>query len=292
MSTKADASTTARTSASTALRATGERRFTPGIDVRVAVARIGWELRSYVRQPAVMVFTFVFPLGLFVLFSIAFSSLDSPFPGVSMADVYLPSLLAAGVVLSGIQNLSVDIASEKGDGTLTRLAATPLRPWQYFVGKLGQVLVTGLVQAVLLTAVAAIGFGVALPSDASSWLTIAWVFVLGLSASAMLGIAVSGLVRDGKAASAIVIPVLVALQFVSGIYLPYWMLPDWLLTVAGVLPLRWAAQGFRAGFLPEEMAALEPGGDFALPMVALMLAVWLVVGIVLSRMTFRWIRGR
>ncbi len=54
------------------------------------------------------------------------------------------------MLLSGLQNMSIDIAVEKGDGTLKRLAGTPLSPISFFIGKIGQVLVTGLLQAALL----------------------------------------------------------------------------------------------------------------------------------------------
>lgn len=282
-------------SALTLTQATGDRAFTLGGDLAVAMRRIGWEVRSYVRQPAVMIFTFIFPVVLQLLFSVAFSGLGEVGPtgsGVTMSDMYLPALLAGGVVLSGIQNLATDIATEQGDGTLRRLAATPLRPWQYFVGKLGQVLVTGTAQAVLLVAVASLVLGVALPTEPARWLTALWVYVLGLSASALLGIAVAGLVKDGRTATGIVIPSLLGLQFVSGIYLPFWMLPEWLQTASGALPLRWLAQGFRAAFLPDELAAMEQSGGWDLPLVAIMLGVWLVVGLVLTRLTFRWIRKR
>jgi ABC-2 type transport system permease protein len=50
------------------------------------------------------------------------------------------------------------------------------------------------------------------------------------------------------------------------------------------------AQGMRAVFLPEEYAALEQNGEWDLAGVAIALVVWLVVGLVLSRVTFRWMR--
>lgn len=271
--------------------ATGAATFTPAGDLAVAWRRIGWELRSYFRQPMVVLFTFAFPVLLMLLFAAAFGGFgEIPPTSVTMTDIYVPSLLAAGVVLSGIQNLSVDIASERGDGTLRRLAATPLLPWQYFVGKLGQAFVTGFAQAVLLLAVGTLVLGVALPTDPMRWLTVAWVFVLGLTGSALLGIALSSLAKDSKAATAIIIPLLLALQFVSGVFLPLFMLPDWLQTVSGALPIRWIAQGFRAALLPEEAAQLEQTGSFELGMVAIMLAAWVVVGFVLARLTFRWLR--
>src|SRR5690606_28584346 len=105
-------------------------------------------------------------------------------------------MLAAGVLLSGLQNMSIDIAMERSDGTLKRLGGTPLSPVSYFLGKLGQVLVTGILQSVLLIVVAVVAFGVELPSDPSRWLTFAWVFLLGVTTCALLGIALSAIPRS------------------------------------------------------------------------------------------------
>ena len=46
----------------------------------------------------------------------------------------------------------------------------------------------------------------------------------------------------------------------------------------------------RAAILPDSFKAAEPGGEWALGLVAIMLAIWLIVGLILSRATFRWIR--
>ncbi|WP_127792286.1 ABC transporter permease [Agromyces sp. LHK192] len=261
----------------------------------IGTSRIGYETKGYFRSPDAVFFTFLFPVIMLGIFTAAFSSSGEIVPapgaeGVSVGAYYLPGMLAAGILLSGVQNLAVDIATEKGDGTLKRLGGTPLSPVSYFLGKIGQVFVTGILQAALLLAVAAIVFGIALPTDAASWLTFAWVFVLGITASALLGIALSALPRSGKSATAVVIPIVLILQFISGVYLQFNALPEWMQNIASLFPLKWMAQGMRAAFLPEDFAALEQHGTWDLGWVAVWLAAWLVVGLVISRLTFRWIR--
>ncbi len=46
----------------------------------------------------------------------------------------------------------------------------------------------------------------------------------------------------------------------------------------------------RAVFLPDAFEAAEPSGSWDLPLIALVTAGWLVIGLVLARVTFRWIR--
>ena len=263
-----------------------------GRTIKLGLSRIGYEVKTYFRQGDAVFFSFLFPLVMLTIFSVAFSeqNFGSDAEPLSAASFYLPGMLAAGLLLSGLQNLAIDIAGEKGDGTLKRFAGTPLPVLSYFIGKIGQVFVTGIMQAALLLLVARVVFQVELPTDPAKWATFAWVFVLGVSTSAILGIALSGLPRSGKSATAVIIPIALVLQFISGVYLGFSQLPEWLQNVASVFPLKWMAQGMRSVFLPENFAAIEQGGTWDLPGVAIVTAIWLVVGLAATRMTFRWIR--
>ena len=260
------------------------------------MSRIGYETRIYFRSPDTLFFTFFFPFVMLGIFTAAFSAAGNiganpdGTGGVSVGAYYLPGMLAAGLLLSGVQNLAVDIAGEKSDGTLKRLGGTPLSPLSYFMGKIGQVFVTAMLQAGLLLLVARFALGIDLPSDPEKWLTFAWVFLLAIITSAFLGIALSALPRSGKSATAVVIPIVLVLQFISGVYLQFNALPDWMQNLASAFPLKWMAQGMRAVFLPDSFAAAEQNGGWDLPWVAIALGVWLVVGLLLSRLSFRWIR--
>jgi len=262
----------------------------------LGLARVGFEIKLYFRSTDTVFFTFLFPFIMLGIFTAAFSAQGNigtnpdGSGGISVGAYYLPGMLAAGMLLSGLQNLAIDIAGEKGDGTLKRLGGTPLSPLSYFLGKIGQVFVTGTLQAVLLLIVARFAFGIILPTEPEKWLTFAWVFLLGVITCAFLGIALSALPRSGRSASAVVIPIVLVLQFISGVYLQFNQLPEWMQNIAGLFPLKWMAQGMRAVFLPDSFAAQEQNGAWELGLVALALLIWLVVGLVGSRLTFRWIR--
>ena len=260
--------------------------------LKLGVSRIGYEVKTYFRQGDSVFFTFLFPLLFLTIFSVAFSSQTFGPPGdeISSAAYYLPGMLAAGLLLSGLQNMAIDIAGEKSDGTLKRFAGTPLPVMSYFMGKIGQVLVTGILQAALLLVVARVIFQVELPTEPEKWLTFAWVFLLGVTTCAVLGIALSGVPRSGKSATAVIIPITLVLQFISGVYLSFTQLPEWLQNFASVFPLKWMAQGMREVFLPASFEALEQNESWNLPGVALVTVLWLVVGLIVCRLTFRWIR--
>ena len=261
----------------------------------IGAARIGHETKGYFRSPDAVFFTFLFPIIMLGIFTAAFSAAGDievapGVEGISVGAYYLPGMLAAGMLLSGVQNLAVDIATEKGDGTLKRLGGTPLSPVSYFLGKIGQVFVTATMQAALLLLASATLFNIAMPTEPGAWLTFAWVFVLGVATSALLGIALSAVPRSGRSATAVVIPIVLVLQFISGVYLRFNILPEGMQNLASLFPLKWMAQGMRSVFLPDAFKVLEQNGEWELGWVAAWLIGWLVIGLVVSRLTFRWIR--
>ncbi|WP_233265364.1 ABC transporter permease [Leifsonia sp. AG29] len=262
----------------------------------LGAARARYETRMYFRQGDTIFFTFLFPVVMLGIFSVAFQGLGKVGAapdgsgGVSQAAYYLPGMIAAGILLSGVQNLAVDIAVEKSDGTLKRLGGTPLPVVSYFLGKMGQVLATSVLQIALLLLMARFAFGVALPTSPEAWLRFAWIYLLGITTSAVLGIALSAVPRTGKSATAVIIPIVLVLQFISGVYLAFHLLPTWLQNIASIFPLKWIAQGMRSVFLPASFEAQEPNGSWELGWVAVALVAWLIFGLVACRLTFRWIR--
>ena len=93
-------------------------------------------------------------------------------------------------------------------------------------------------------------------------------------------------------APAVVTPVALILQFISGVFFVFTSLPSWMQNVAALFPLKWLCQGLRAVFLPASFGAQEPGGSFNLPMVALVLGLWCVLALALCLTTFRWTTKR
>ncbi|MFD6098715.1 ABC transporter permease [Nocardiopsis flavescens] len=254
--------------------------------LRVGLSR-GWlEIRSFVREWESVVFTFALPALILVMFASIFDGMfDMGMPAV---DHYLPGLFAMGLMSVSFQTLGAGIATERDQGGLRRLRGTPMPPTAYFLGKTLLVFFLAVGQAVLLLGVAALAFGGQMPRTGADWLTLVWVLVLGTTACSLLGIAVSSLARTAQAASTIVVVPFLALQFTSGVFVPVTVLPDGVLAVASLFPLLWMAQGMRAAFYPDGMAALEASGSWDLHLVALALGAWCVVGLVLVLLTFRW----
>ncbi|MBI4944262.1 MAG: ABC transporter permease [Actinobacteria bacterium] len=260
---------------------------TPSV-LGLGLARTRIELREFFRERDSMVFTFAFPVIMLFIFGAVFSGDIGG--GVSFTQYFTAGMIASGIALSSFQSLAIGIAVERDDGALKRLRGTPMPPAAYFLGKIGLVLVTSVVQTAVLLAVGKVFYGLDLPTSGGLWLRFAWIFVLGTAAGTVVGIAYSSVPRSSRSAGAVVSPVVIVLQFISGVFFVYSELPGWMQNVGAVFPLKWLAQGMRSVFLPEGFAAQETGGTWALGQTALVLAAWTVVGLVLALRTFRWQR--
>jgi ABC-2 type transport system permease protein len=259
----------------------------------LGLARTRLELRQYFRERDAVVFIFVYPIIMLAIFATVFGqdgATVGPEPGIPFGQYFLPGMVATGVLLSSFQNLAISIAVERDEGGLKRLRATPMPPAAYFIGKVGSVLVSALIQMGLLLLVARVVFGIDLPTTGGRWLTFAWVFALGTAAGAVCGVAFSTVPRSGRSASAVVTPVVIVLQFVSGVFFMFDSLPAWMQQVAALFPLKWMAQGMRSVFLPDAAMTVEPVGAWEHGRIAAVLAAYLVVGLLVGVRTFRWRR--
>ncbi|ONI76695.1 ABC transporter [Kribbella sp. ALI-6-A] len=257
--------------------------------VQIGLSRIGLEVKQFFREKEQLLFTFFFPIIFLAIFSAVFSGTEFA-QGVDAATYFTPGMIASGIFLTSFQSLAITIAMERDEDLLKRLRGTPMSPQSYFIGKIGLVLFTSVAQFGLLLAVAGLLLGVDLPSSADKWLHFLWIFVLGTASGSVLGIAFSGVPKSGKAASAVVTPVVLLLQFISGVYFVYSSLPAWMRAVSEVFPLKWLAQGMRSVFLPDGFEASEPGGSWQLGTGAIVLTLWLVVGLIVAQRVFRWTR--
>ncbi|MFY1687635.1 ABC transporter permease [Plantactinospora sp. WMMB782] len=248
------------------------------------------EVRQFLRSRESVVFTMLFPVIMILIFASIFKGEIGG--GAKFTQYFVTGMIATGLMTVGFQSLAIQIPIERDRGVLKRLRGTPMPKWVYFVGKIIMVAVVGVAETVLLLAVATLLFDLTLPQTAGAWLTLLWVSVLGITACTLCGIAFSSLPRTGRGASATVTPVALILQFISGVFIVFTQLPSWMQQIAAVFPLKWMCQGLRSVFLPESFGSQEPAGSFELGRVALVLAAWCVIGLLLCLSTFRWTSRR
>jgi ABC-2 type transport system permease protein len=269
---------------------TSAPRLAPPSTARIALARVGLELRLFFRERQQVVFSFAYPVVMLVIFSSVLGSDVMP-GGVSFPQYFLAGIAATGIMLSSFQALGTSIAAERENGQLERLQLLGTPPVAYFVGKAGQVLVTTAAQLAILLPVARYGYDVPPPVDLAHWVTFAWVAVLSALAGTVLGIAVSALPGSASATTTAVSAFAIVLQFFSGVFFALPALPGWMQQAAALFPLKWMTQGMRSALLPDQARVGELAGAWEHGRTALVLAAWVIIGVMVCVRTFRWRRG-
>ena len=254
--------------------------------LKLGLLRGQMEIIQFSRQKEAVVFTIFFPVILLAIFGSVFK--DTIAPGVTFSQYFVAGMIASGLVNSGFQNIAINIPIERDMGAIKRLRGTPLPITSYFIGKAISVFASMVVQVLILLAIGVAFFGLNMPTEPSKWLTFTWLLLLGTASSTALGVAFSSVPKNGRGASAIVSPVVIVLQFFSGVFFVFTQLPGWMQQVAAIFPLKWLTQGMRSVFLPDTFAAQEVAASWESGRTALILLVWLIVGLFLAVKTFRW----
>jgi ABC-2 type transport system permease protein len=255
--------------------------------VVASLARAKVEVLQFFRSRDAVGFTLALPVVMLVLLASIFTEHVQGTP-VKFSQVYTTGLLAGGVASTCFLNLAVAVAGERENGTLKRLAGTPMPRTAYFVGKALMVLTTCALETAILLVFGHFAYGVAFPATAWRWFTFLWVTVLGATSMALVGLAFSSLPRTARSAAPVANLPLLVLEFVSGVFVPFTSLSKTLYGVAGIFPLRWIAQGYRSALLPQYFVKVEPTGGWDHLQTALVLAGWCAVGLAVAARTFRW----
>jgi ABC-2 type transport system permease protein len=194
--------------------------------------------------------------------------------------VLLPAVLALAIVASGLVNLGIATAYERGYGVLKRLGGSPLGRTGLLVAKLAVVASITIAQVVALLALAWIVLGWRPGPEASVIGLVVAVGVttlVGAAAFASLGLLIAGMVRPEGALVLANALFLVALMG-GGVLVPVQDLPGPLASIAGLLPVGALAEAFRA--------SLGSGGSLAINLG--IVAAWGVAALVGTARTFRW----
>jgi ABC-2 type transport system permease protein len=178
------------------------------------------------------------------------------------------------------------LAAEREDGTLLRARAIPDGIRGYLIGKLVTVAGTVLVYLAILLAIGIPLVGGLAIGSARSWLTLAWVLILGLIATGCIGAVLGSLISSPRGAGYMSLPVM-GLVAISGIFYPIATLPAWLQDVAQVFPVYWLGLGMRSALLPARAAALEIDGSWRHLQTLGVLGAWATIGLVLAPIVLR-----
>jgi ABC-2 type transport system permease protein len=214
------------------------------------VAQVGHIARRSVvrtmRQPANMIFPFVFPMALLAVTSAGLNP-ATRIPGFP-SDSFLAFFLAFPFIqgaLFATMNAGTDLARDIQSGFLNRLALTPMRGVALIAGQLAGIATMGFVQAVFYLAVGLV-VGVHLASGVAGAAVLLVLATLIAIAFGSLGAFFALRTGSGEAVQGL-FPLLFVTLFLSSMNLPRNLIEiDWFRIAATINPVSYLIEGVRS----------------------------------------------
>ena len=193
------------------------------------------------------------------------------------ATYYVPSILAMAIMQLGVF-AAIPLVQQREKLILKRIGATPLPRWTLVGSNVLLRLVIAAGQTVIILGIGIVGFKVQVTG---SWVLIAGIVALGALMFTSLGYVIASFTRTEEAANGVTQVVQVLMMFLSGIFFPIDLMPDWMKTVATLLPLTYLGDALRQTMV---------GGSPFVPLTVglAILAGWLTVCLGISARYFRW----
>ena len=243
--------------------------------MRLLLHQLRTEQLLYWRSRESAVFTFIFPLLLFVLLGSVYSG---RIYGVPASEALLAALLAYGCAMVAFAGLAITLVIRREQSLLKRLRATPLPPPTYLLSLLASTLIVFALEVVALFLLGRLVFGTPFPSRVGS---VVLVVVFGVVCFSALGVGLSGLVRSAEGSSAVVNLVVLPMAFLTGAFGPTQHYPRVLRAIGDVLPLKYLVDLANAVYLHHHSFWSKPGAIGVL-------AAWGVAGLLVAAFKFRW----
>ncbi len=154
-------------------------------------------------------------------------------------DYYLPAYIAAFIMANGIIGVTSNVSEFKRNGTLKRLAATPLSKLDWILANIAQQTVLAFLLTGLMVLLGVVIFDVQVFPN---FYAVGFIFT-GAVAFSSIGIVLGGFIKDVEAASGAGNAIAFPMMFLSGAFWSIEAMPGYLQTVARFLPLYHFHQG-------------------------------------------------
>lgn len=251
-------------------------------DVQLALRQVGYINKAFVRNPASMFFTLIFPLMFLVIFSVIFGNGQlqvGPGQTVRVATFYVPAISVFSVITACYTNIAVSLAFSRDSGALKRIHGSPLPVWSYMAARLLHAIGIGILLVAICAAFGAIFYGATLPTRTLPAFVLS--LVVGAAVFSALGVAVTAAIPNAEAAPAIVNGSILPLLFISNVFIPLQNPPAWLDLLGKIFPVRHFADALIGSFFQVSGSGLHTND-------LLVLGAWGIAGVVVAVRFFDW----
>jgi ABC-2 type transport system permease protein len=235
------------------------------------------ELRLFTRERARFFTRLAVPLILLVIFGAIpfYTQRQAWLDGYTLLDAYVPILIAYSLALLSLSALPMVLAGYRERGILRRLQTTPAGPVRVLAAQLLANVTVAALMAILILAVARLGYGVFLPRQAAGFVVAA---LLAAAAMLSIGLLIAAAAPSAQAAQGIGMMLLLPMMFFAGLFFPIPVMPTFLRHLSHATPLGAAVQALQDAWL----------GHWPHPLQLLTMAAYAVAcGLAAARL-FRW----
>lgn len=197
---------------------------------------------------------------------------------LSMFDYVFAGLIGFSILSLGIFGLANQMPAEKKTGTFRRLRASPIKKSQLIFANMIYYMLVGIISVVLMFVVALLVFDFSMQGN---WLYLSIFVVLGILVMFGFGLAIGGWAKNENQSAALTNIVAFPLMFLSGVFFPRFLMPEWLQGITGYLPLTPIIDGLRM-IMTEAKTLIDLGPELAL------MGVWMVAVYSIAIKVFRW----
>jgi len=198
--------------------------------------------------------------------------------GLSAFDYIFAGLLGFTILSLGIFGLANQLPTEKKTGALRRLRAAPITAGQLVFANMLNYMLVGVISLVLMFVVALFVFDFNMRGD---WFQLAFVAVISIILMFGFGLAIGGWAKNATQSAALTQIVALPMLFLSGIFFPRFLMPDWLQNITTFFPLTPVIDGMRL-IMTEAKTLID-----ILPQLGL-IGLWIIVIYAIAIRVFRW----
>ncbi len=251
-------------------------------DLGLAFRQVWYINKAFVRNPAALFFTLIFPIMFLVIFTVIFGNGHlqvAPGKTVRVATFYVPAIAAFSVVNACYTNIAISLSASRDLGALKRIHGSPLPVWSYMFARILHAVAMAIVLVIICAVFGALFYGATLPT--STLPAFVLTLVVGAAVFSALGVAVTAVIPNADAAPAVVNGTILPLLFISNVFIPLENPSGWIDVVGKIFPLRHFADAMIGSFFQLSGSGLHANDLYV------MLA-WGVGGLLVALRTFRW----
>jgi len=190
-------------------------------------------------------------------------------------DFFVPGVIGLTVMTTCVFSMQGTISRFRAAGIFRKLATTPMTPFEWLLSRMIWYLFISLLTLAIIMGFGILLFGMTMTLNLPALLLV----VAGSAMFSALGMIVARFVKNEETASTAANAITFPMMFLSGTFFQMEMMPDYMQTIASVLPLTYLSQGLRDAMAYDNLN----GAYWNLLVVGAIAIVFVVVAVLITK---------